>query len=200
MNLIHSVLEIRQSKGSLSRSKNVVLGMSRITITSVLLIALGITQNSVRAEERRRFKADLQTASRLVEAPAGRCDDEPGNSPVVGLLEVVGSGDASLLGPVIDEQSHCVRQDLSFFKGRFTLSNAGHLTIEGRYNGQLVPTFDNDSHFLIMGNICISGGTIGHIENDCRAGHFEPARGITSLATGEATILLDQSIGVEGPN
>jgi hypothetical protein len=200
MNLIRSVLEIGQTRRSLPPRKKATFGMSRITVTSVLLIALGITQNSIRAEERRRFKADLQTASRLVEAPAGRCDDEPGKSPVVGLLEVVGTGDASLLGPVIDEQSHCVRQDLSFFNGRFALTNAGHLTIEGRYNGQLVPTFDNDSHFLIMGNICVSGGTVGHIENDCRAGHFEPARGITSLATGEATILLDQSIGVEGPN
>jgi hypothetical protein len=143
MNLIHTVLEIRQSKRSLSTPKNVVLGMSRVTITSVLLIALGITQNSVRAEERRRFKADLQTASRLVEAPAGRCNDELGKPPVVGLLEVVGTGDASLLGPVIDEQSHCVRQDLSFFNGRFTLTNAQYLAVEGQYSGQLVPTFDN---------------------------------------------------------
>ena len=200
MNPIHSVLEIGQSRRSLPPPKKAVLGMSRFTITSVLLIALGITQNSVRAEERRRFRADLQTASRLVEAPAGRCNDEPGKPPVVGLLEVIGTGGASLLGPVIDEQSHCVRQDLSFFNGRFTLTNADHLTIEGRYNGHLVPTFDNDPHFLIMGNVCISGGTIGHIENDCRSGHFEPARGIISLATGEATILLDQSIGVEGNN
>jgi hypothetical protein len=60
------------------------------------------------AHERKRFRADLQTTSRLVEPTPGRCSDQPGLSPVVGLLEVVGAGEANFLGPVIVEQSHCV--------------------------------------------------------------------------------------------
>src|SRR2546427_11240112 len=72
--------------------------------------------------ERKRFKADFQTTSQFVPiqfVEAHRCDDERGHQPVVGLLRVIGSGDASFLGSVIDEQSHCVRADFTFFNGRF---------------------------------------------------------------------------------
>src|SRR5262249_639881 len=95
-----------------------------IVIFAVTLICIDLTVSSMatdgslaEAHERKRFRADLQTTSRLVEPPPGRCSDQPGLSPVVGLLEVVGAGDASLLGPVVVEQSHCVRADGSFFGG-----------------------------------------------------------------------------------
>jgi hypothetical protein len=153
------------------------------------------------AHERKRFRADLQTTTRLVEPPLGRCD-QPGLSPVVGLLEVIGAGDATFLGPVVDEQSHCVRADGSFFGGVFRLKNADGQTIRGRYFGHLEPTFNSTfsppgGPWLIIGNVCISGGSVGDIDNDCAAHRYEPARGITNLSTGDATIFLDQTIEID---
>ena len=70
--------------------------------------------------------------------------DAPGHAPVAGLLEVVGAGDATFLGPVVDEQSHCVRVDGSFFGGRFKLSNPSRPHDHGdRYFGHLEPTFNS---------------------------------------------------------
>lgn len=156
------------------------------------------------AHERKRFRADLQTATRLVQPPLGRCNDQAGLPQVVGLLQVVGAGDATFLGPVIDEQSHCVRADGSFFGGVFKLTNANGHTIQGRYFGRLEPTFNSifpppapEGPWLINGNVCISGGSAGDIDNDCAVHRYEPARGITNLSTGDATIFLDQTIGID---
>lgn len=156
------------------------------------------------AHERKRFRADLQTTSTLVPPPAGRCNDQAGRPQVVGLLQVVGAGDATFLGPVIDEQSHCVREDGSFFGGVFKLTNADGHTIQGRYFGKLEPTFNSifppptpEGPWLINGNVCISGGSAGDIDNDCAVHRYEPARGITNLSTGDATIFLDQTIKID---
>ena len=88
--------------------------------------------------------------------------------------------------------------------GVFKLTNADGQTIQGRYFGQLVPTFNSifpppapEGTWLINGNVCISGGSVGDIENDCAAHRYEPARGITNLSTGDATIFLDQPIGID---
>ena len=174
-----------------------------LTLGAVLLATVAGS-----AAERKRFKADLQTTSQFVPiqfVEARRCDDERGHQPVVGLLRVIGSGDASFLGSVIDEQSHCVRADFTFFNGRFTLTNAGGEIIAGRYFGQLAPTFNSTflentppaGQWLILGNVCIEGGTVGRIEGDCEQRRYHPARGITNLNTGDATIFLDQPIGFE---
>jgi hypothetical protein len=172
-------------------------------IVAIFLVGLAGTALRTEADSRKRFRADLQTTTRLVAPPPGRCSDEPGHAPVVGLLEVVGAGDATFLGPVVDEQSHCVRMDGSFFAGRFELTNPSGRTIRGRYFGHLEPTFNSTAPppapggpWLIKGNVCISGGNVGDIENDCSAHHYEPARGITNLSTGDATIFLDQTIGI----
>ena len=186
--------------------------MKRLTlfvIFVVTLIGVGLTVPAIdgsraQAHERKRFRADLQTISRLVEPPLGRCSDQHGLSPVVGLLEVVGAGDATFLGPVVVEQSHCVRADGSFFRGVFKLTNADGDTIRGRYFGHLEPTFNSTfpppapgGPWIIHGNVCISGGSAGDIDNDCSANHYEPARGITNLSNGDATIFLDQTIGID---
>src|SRR5262245_47683814 len=188
--------------------------MKRLTLVVVLALAfigIRLTASSIatdgslaQAHERKRFRADLQTTTRLVEPPPGRCVDQHGSSPVVGLLEVVGTGDATFLGPVVDEQSHCVREDGSFFNGVFRLRNADGQTIRGRYFGHLEPTFNSTfpppapgGPWLIIGNACISGGSFGDIDNDCSVHHYEPARGITNLSTGDATIFLDQTIGID---
>ena len=182
-------------------------------ISVLTFVSIGLTQSSAMGaddpqggtHERKRFRADLQTTSTLVvDPPQGRCSDKPGLPPVVGLLEVVGAGDATFLGPVVDEQSHCVRADGSFFGGVFTLTNADGRTIEGRYFGHLEPTFNSTfpppapgGPWLIIGNVCITGGSADHIDNDCSAHRYEPARGITNLSTGDATIFLDQMIGID---
>ena len=36
-----------------------------------------------------------------------------------------------------------------------------------------------------------------NIENDCPSGRYEPARGITNLSKGDATIFIDQTIGID---
>jgi hypothetical protein len=173
-----------------------------LTFVGIGLTVSGIDGSLAQAHERKRFRADLQTTTRLVEPPPGRCSDQPGLSPVVGLLEVIGAGDATFLGPVVDEQSHCVREDGSFFGGVFRLRNADGRTIRGRYFGHLEPTFNSTfpppgGPWLIIGNVCISGGSAGDIDNDCSVNHYEPARGITNLSTGDATIFLDQTIGID---
>src|SRR5262245_7627585 len=115
--------------------------LTLIVIFAVTLIGTNLTLSSMpidgslaEAHERKRFRADLQTTSRLVEPPLGRSSDQHGLSPVVGLLEVVGAGDATFLGD---------------------------------------------------------------IDNDCSVNHYEPSRGITNLSTGDATIFLDQMIGID---
>ncbi len=114
-------------------------------------------------------------------------------------------GESNLLGPVVDEQSHCVRADNTFFDGRFTLTNADGRTIRGRYFGALEPTFNSKfppeveapaGPFLIKGQVCISGGTGWRILDTCAFGRDEPARGITNVSTGDATIFLDQMLVV----
>jgi hypothetical protein len=150
-----------------------------------------------------RFRANLQTTSRLVAVPQGRCEDPSGNAPTIGLLEVTGAGESNLLGPVIDQQSHCVRADGTFFQGRFVLTNAAGRTLRGRYSGTLEPTFNStfpppapEGSWLIRGQVCISGGDVADIANTCARDLYEPARGITNLTTGDATIFLDQTLRI----
>jgi hypothetical protein len=172
-----------------------------------LPLAGAIAMNAVAsAAERTRFTAHLQTTSRFIpvdKIDPNRCADEAGQTPVIGVLEVSGAGDADLLGPVIDEQSHCLRADFTFFAGRFKLTNAGGRFIEGRYSGRLEPAFapqPSDAppgpQWLIRGNVCLEGGTVARIQNDCERHRFQPARGITNIASGDATIFLDQLIGL----
>jgi hypothetical protein len=182
----------------------VIFALTFIGISLTVSSAIAIDGPVAKGHERKRFRAFLQTTSGLVQPLPGRCNDKPGLPPVVGLLEVVGAGDATFLGPVVVEQSHCVRADGSFFGGVFKLTNADGNTIRGRYFGHLEPTFNATfpppapaGHWLIIGNVCISGGSAGDIDNDCSAHHYEPARGITNLSTGDATIFLDQTIGID---
>ena len=161
------------------------------------------------ATERRRFRASFHVTTRMVPPPPGRCDDDPGQAPVVGLLEAQGAGDADILGLIVDEQSQCVRQDGTFFNGRFTFTNRNGASISGRFFGALVPTFNARfppavpapiGPWLVEGNVCISGGTIGRVHNDCRAGLYFPARGLANLnadGTGDAAVFIDQTIGLD---
>jgi hypothetical protein len=173
-------------------------GKKRGWTIAIALVAVAAT---VEGSEHKRLRADLQTTSRLVAAPEGRCVDEPGHAPVIGLLLVAGAGETTLIGTVVDEQSHCVRADGSFFAGRFTLTGGRGRTINGVYFGHLERTFNSTlpppapgGPWIIRGSVC---AVMGPIEGACDPDDYEPAHGITNLSTGDATIFLDQKIRVD---
>src|SRR5688500_15638439 len=87
----------------------------RIAMMVAGLVATVAATDDLQASSGRRFRADLQTTSRLVPAPEGRCADDSGQAPVIGLLVAEGAGETTLIGTVVDEQSHCVRADGTFF-------------------------------------------------------------------------------------
>jgi hypothetical protein len=62
----------------------VILALTCIGIS--LTVSMAIDRSLAEGHERKRFRAFLQTTSRLVEPPPGRCGDKPGLPPVVGLL------------------------------------------------------------------------------------------------------------------
>jgi len=54
--------------------------------------------------------------------------------------------------------------------------------------------------WLVEGNVCVAGGNVGRVTNDCRAGRYETSRGLAKLnadGTGEATIFINQTIGID---
>ena len=185
--------------------------LSLLAILSYVVIAPSPLTGGTRAAEsaeRQRFRAQLRSTSRTVPVPPGRCNDDPGRPQVVGLVEVQGAGDVDILGQIFEEQSHCLRADGSFFNGVYRFVNRNNAVIEGRYFGTSIPTFNTkfssnappSGPFLIEGNVCISGGNFGRIEDDCRAGRYFPARGFLDLSsdgTGDASIFIDQTIGID---
>jgi hypothetical protein len=205
--------------------------MTRIEIRPplFLMMVLLMLANGVgwategRAHDGNQLIAVLQATSQFIRLSSGpvrgdRCFEPPGKAPVDGILEavgagnaeVVGSGNANFRGPVELTQSHCVRSDGTFFNGSFTLTNAYGKTIEGRYCGKLVATFNSkfpnppsnpspSGTWLIAGNVCIvtvGGRAVSDCRQQCPKG-YEPATGITTLTPrldGPATIFLDQVI------
>jgi hypothetical protein len=178
-----------------------------ITITGLLALSAMATTSD--AAERTRFRGQFQATTRTeIPPPPGRCDDEPGHAPVMGLLHAQGAGDIDLLGPIIDDQSQCVRADGTFFGGRFTFTNREGQSVSGRFFGALVPTFNATfppetpaptGAWIVEGNVCVSGGNFARIRNDCRAGRYVPARGLAHLnldGTGDATVFIDLTIEI----
>jgi hypothetical protein len=182
---------------------------------AALIITLAATTIVVPAKDRIEFRGSTHVTTRLVPAfapnfPADRCRDEPSRPPVVGLLLAQGAGDVDILGQIFDEQSHCVRADGSFFAGVFTFTNREGESIHGRYSGETVPTLNTQfppevpaptGPFLVEGNVCVAGGTVGRVQNDCRAGRFFPARGMATVnadGTGSGVIFIHQTIDIDG--
>ena len=178
---------------------------------SLVVLLLDVMTEGAKAAEhnnRQRFRGQVRSTSRTVPVPLGGCTDQASQPPVIGVVEIQGAGDVDLLGDIFVQQSHCLRADGSFFNGVFRFTNRSNAYIEGRYFGVSVPTFNSKfppsalpvGPFLVDGNVCISGGSLGHIENDCRAGRYFPARGFLNLSTdgsGDASIFVDQTIGIE---
>ncbi|MBL8526198.1 MAG: hypothetical protein JNL68_00790 [Burkholderiales bacterium] len=179
---------------------------SKKALTAVLLVLVSTVGwiGETCAHDGKRLIATLQTTTRFIPVnelkPGDRCLEAPPPRypPIVGRLEAVGAGNAELVGagntsfkgPVTDDQSHCVHAGgAKASKGRFTLTNAQGRKIEGRYFAELVPTF-NPTSFIINGMACVAPHTRLHVDHDC----FRPARGLTDLVLGNATIFLDQRV------
>jgi hypothetical protein len=179
-------------------------------IVCTSLLAMSASAVTTDGAQRTPFRGQFQGTTRTVAAPPGRCVDEPGHAPVVGLVEVQGAGDIDVLGAILDEQSQCIRADGSFFDGRFTFTNREGQWISGRFYGALVPTFNATippatptptGAWIVEGNVCVSGGNVGRVQNDCGAERYFPARGLAHLnadGTGDATVYIDQTIGLTG--
>jgi hypothetical protein len=181
-----------------------------MVLLSLVLVSLAATREVTRAADhshRQQFRGQARSTSRTVSVPPGRCNDQPGQPPVIGVAEIQGAGDIDILGQIFVQQSHCVRADGSFFSGVFRFTNRSNSFIEGRYFGASVPTFNSKfppnalpfGPFLVEGNACVSGGNVGQIDDDCQVGRYFPARGFLALSidgTGDASIFIDQTIGI----
>jgi hypothetical protein len=126
-------------------------------------------------------------------------------------VSIDGAGLTNLVGPVHDEQSHCVQADGTIDHGAFTFTGAalggglpgGHDSgdsISGQYRAHSVPTLASQLSnppggiWLIYGEVCTWKGTgkfVGVVD-DCPTatspGRFVPARGTVDFNTGQATI------------
>lgn len=136
----------------------------------------------------------------------------PTSDPHCPLKVVIqGAGLTDLLGPVHDEQSHCIQSDGTIDQGVFTLTGgtlASGLpggddsgdSISGQYRAHAVPTFASQltnppgGSWLLYGEVCTWKGTgkFAGVINDCPTatgpGRFVPARGIANFTTNEGTV------------
>ncbi len=136
---------------------------------------------------------------------------------------IQGAGDSPQLGLFTDVQSHCLglpeadplrpgKLVFPFFGGVFTFTNSNGQTISGQYQGQLRETDTSvapasaaappTGGWVIEGQVCISGGTLfKQVVDDCKAGRWFDARGLTILDplagnNNLATLFLHQTVGV----
>lgn len=177
---------------------------SKKALTAVLLVLVASAGWANDAHDAVRFVATFQTTSWVnLTSPAGRCA-----ATAVPLLEAVGAGDTNLLGVVFDKQSHCVgrpdKDGIPFDSGEFTLTSPQGKTVEGRYFGRLVPTFNSkfgpppSGNWQIKGYVCITK-VAGRTVSDCSQPpkNYAPARGMSDLNPengAPASIFIDQWI------
>jgi hypothetical protein len=164
------------------------------------------------------FTANLQGAGNVVMAGTpgytpeymARCGGAP-------MLETEAAGTTSLLGLIDDFQTHCLGlpvilngqiDHLPFFNGQFRFTDTKGRFVEGQYQGKLTPTVASrpppgpgappTGTWIVEGQVCISGASPQlHIANDCAAGRYFPARGVSDPLAGTATIFINQTIGVK---
>lgn len=144
----------------------------------------------------------------------------PTTDPACPLKVVIaGAGLTDLLGPIHDEQSHCVQLDGSIDQGvaKFTAGSVGGSpggsdsadSITAQYRAHVVPTPQSvlptattpaAGFWLIYGELCVWKGTgrFANVINDCpvsgSAGHFVPARGTLDFDTGQASVFGTEAI------
>jgi hypothetical protein len=179
--------------------------------TSLIAVALATAATPALASDfgvRLPFEAVLQTTSLPPINSGPGYEDRCGGAPTT-VIE--GAGTATLLGPVHDSQSHCLgfpevdangKMRLPFFAGIFVLTDHYGRTFTGHYFGALVQTITSvlptatsapAGSWIIEGHVCMKSASHVRIVDDCAANRYAPARGITDLGTGAASIFLDQT-------
>jgi hypothetical protein len=154
------------------------------------------------------FQVTLETTSRRIYA-GDALYDAACNGAV--MLDVVGVGTSAEFGLLQDHQAHCLGEPdygdpvtIPAVQGSFRLTDGRGRTITGQYRGRLVQTFNAwlgelgpTGQWLIEGEACVSGGTrFASIVDDCAAGRYAPVRGFQNMTAQQATIFLDQTLGV----
>jgi hypothetical protein len=149
----------------------------------------------------------------------------PTTDPACPLQVVIsGAGLTDLLGPIHDEQSHCVQLDGSIDHGVVTFTGASLAgppggsdaadSITAQYRAHMVPTARSilptattppGGFWLIYGELCVWKGTgkFANTINDCpvsgNAGRFVPARGTLDFDTGQASIFGLEALRLSEP-
>jgi hypothetical protein len=118
-------------------------------------------------------------------SPEGRCPDL--------TVEIEGTGNATHLGRLTTDQSHCATlTSLDFTEGLFTLTAANRDQLRGTYSGHFVPL--DPPLFTIVGQFTFTGGT-GRFAGATGGGD---ASGVQNLASGDVTVSLVGTISNVG--
>jgi hypothetical protein len=202
------------------------LGMTAVVMASLFAINASSAENQG-AGLRLPFAAQATLSGKVILPNPADPAYTPYLSQCLGgqapVQVIQGAGDSLDLGLFTDVQSHCLsppaadplrpgKMVLPFFGGVFTFTNIDGRTVAGQYQGQLRETDTSNppasatapptGGWIIEGRVCISGGTLfKNIVDDCKAGRWFAARGLTILDplagnTNLATLLLNQTIGI----
>ena len=193
---------IHAARHSLASSKSLISWI--VLVLAVTTVPTAQSQEGVSLDEL-PLTFSLQATSEVVLTGDATC-------PLKLLIE--GAGLTSLLGPIHDNASHCIRADGSSDHGLFKFTGAtlngapggadSQDSISGQYVAHIVPTPRSvfpttpagspGGYWLVYEEFCVSGGTgkFANIANDCptstSAGRFFAARGSVDLDTGQANI------------
>src|SRR5262245_22094508 len=84
---------------SLNLCKQRILGSSSTVrfavLISLILVSMAVTREVAKAADRnhrQQFRGEARSTSRNVSVPPGRCNDQPGQAPVIGVAEIQGAG------------------------------------------------------------------------------------------------------------
>ena len=133
------------------------------------------------------FKGSFEATGTASVLPGDRCPDL--------TVEIQGTGNATHLGRLTTDQSHCATPtSLAFTDGLFTLTAANGDQLRGTYSGEFVPL--DPPLFTIDGRFTFTGGT-GRFAGATGGGH---ATGVQNLATGDVTVSLVGTISNVGSN
>jgi hypothetical protein len=139
--------------------------------------------------------ASKQVPFKGIFSATGTATARPGDRCPVLTVEILGTGNATHLGRLTNEQSHCAAPpSLAFTDGVFTLTAANGDQIRGTYFGEFVPL--DPPLFTIDGHFSITGGT-GRFADATGSGD---ASGVQNLVTGEVTVSLVGTISSVGSN
>jgi hypothetical protein len=133
------------------------------------------------------FKGTFKATATAAVLPGDRCPDL--------TVTIQGTGNATHLGRLTTDQSHCATPtSVAFTDGLFTFTAANGDQLRGTYSGDFVPL--DPPLFSIDGQFTFTGGT-GRFADATGGGD---ASGLQDLATGDATVDLVGTISNVGSN